>query len=214
MRCVIRACLSCRAGLYLVLVSHKVVYVLQITQQLSPELSFEKGGDGLCCTAGEGSYSIYNKGKLLLTGNSFGVQAEHQISLDPSEFLANEETDSGNVVGSSSATESTEQSNNSGSETNVQGTFNTPTTPSPTVVANTPVQPTLSPSPSASPVSPTAQIAVDQDKWYCGSSWDWIVRNCDQALQYPCRGGDASGKFGNTDRLHGCTCICTTPLVP
>lgn len=138
---------------------------------------------------------------MLLTGNAFGLQEEHQISLDPSEFLENESTDSDNAVGSSNDTESTAQSNNSGSETNVQGTSNTPTA---VTDASTPVQPTLSPSPSASPISPTTQIAVDQDKWYCGSSWDWIIRNCDQAIQYPCRGGDASGKFGSTYCLHAC----------
>lgn len=127
----------------------------------------KQGGDGLCCVSGEGSYSIYSKGKLLVVGNSFGTSAEHSIRIDYADFL-----DSGN--------------NES------QASWNTPSTPPPTVPLTTLApMPTVSPSPTAKPVSPTAQLAADQKRWYCGMSWDWVVQNCADAI--PCPGGDASG---------------------
>ena len=152
-----------------------------------------KGGDGLCCSIGEGSYSVYNKGELLFVGNAFGTSEEHSIRIDPKDFIQTEST-------TTSSSGSNANSGGTGSNTNEEGSangslasFNTPTTPPPTVVTDAPIpsRPTVSPAPTAKPISPTAQLAVDQERWYCGSSWEWIIRNCAEAT--PCPGGDASG---------------------
>jgi hypothetical protein len=129
-----------------------------------------KGGDGLCCASGEGSYAVYNKGTLLVIGNSFGTSEENSISIDPKDFI---ETQT-----SSSSSANAGGGNETESET--VASFNTPTT-------------TSSPVPTAKPVSPSAELAVNQERWYCGSSWDWIIRNCAEAI--PCPGGDASGAY-------------------
>ena len=147
-------------------------------------LSTKKGGDGLCCANGEGSYALYNKGKLLFIGNTFGTSKEHSVRIDPADFLESESSTSDNaaVVIESNPTDGND----------AQATWNTPTTPPPSAARTSiPAVPTTSPVPTVKPVSPTAQLAVDQERWYCGSSWDWVIRNCEEAI--PCRGGDASG---------------------
>lgn len=144
-----------------------------------------KGGDGLCCASGEGSYAVYNKGKLLVIGNSFGTSEENSISIDPKDFIETQTSSSSANAGGGNETES-----------ETVASFNTPTTPPPTkeeTAAPIQTQPTSSPVPTAKPVSPSAELAVNQERWYCGSSWDWIIRNCAEAL--PCPGGDASGAY-------------------
>ena len=152
-------------------------------------LSTKQGGDGLCCTNGEGSYALYNKGKLLFIGNAFGTSKEHSIRIDPADFL---ESESSNTADNTAGASVIESSPADGTNNDAQATWNTPTTPPPsTALTSVPVGPTTSPVPTVKPVSPTAQLAVDQERWYCGSSWDWVIRNCAEAI--PCRGGDASG---------------------
>lgn len=153
--------------------------------------NYSKGGDGLCCASGEGSYAVYNKGELLLIGNAFGTSEENPISIDPKDFIETETgSSSGGAVSGGNETEA------SGSGSEPIASFNTLTTPPPTTeetAAPIPTQLTSSPVPTAKPVSPSAEFAVNQERWYCGSSWDWIIRNCAEAI--PCPGGDASGTY-------------------
>lgn len=141
----------------------------------------------MCCTEGEGSFALYSKGKLLFVGNAFGTSEEHSVRIDPADFIQTETTTT--IIGGSNS-----GSSSSGQDT-AQATWNTPTTSPPTTpspsLAPIPIQPTSSPVPTAKPVSPTAQLTVDQERWYCGSSWDWVIRNCEEAI--PCPGGDFSG---------------------
>ena len=146
--------------------------------------TFNQGGDGLCCTAGQGKYSLYSRGKLLFVGNAFEAMQEHSVSIDPTEFLQNDGTSNNGGTVSGGATNSTNASSNT-----TVAQWNTPTMPSPTV-RNT--SPTVLPAPTAKPVTPSAQLSADQDRWYCGSSWDWVVQNCADAV--PCPGGDFSGE--------------------
>ncbi|KAL3776637.1 hypothetical protein ACHAWO_012803 [Cyclotella atomus] len=164
---------------------------------------YDQGGDGLCCASGEGSYAVYNKGELLLIGNAFGTSEENPISIDPKDFI---ETDTGS---SSVAVSGGNKTEASGSGSEPIASFNTPTTPPPTTeetAAPIPTQPTSSPVPTAKPVSPSAEFAVNQERWYCGSSWDWIIRNCAEAI--PCPGGDASVCPENF------ACFASTPCTP
>ncbi|KAL3777225.1 hypothetical protein HJC23_007125, partial [Cyclotella cryptica] len=177
---------------------------------------YDEGGDGLCCTAGQGKYSLYSRGKLLFVGNAFGTMEDHSVSIDPADFLESDvnSSASGSGGGSSSSSASTGSSSNStsgggtstttttGSNTTV-AQWNTTITPSPTI-KNT--SPTIAPAPTAKPITPSAQFSVDQDRWYCGSSWDWVINNCEEAV--PCPGGDFSVCPENF------ACFASTPCTP
>jgi len=139
----------------------------------------QKGGDGICCANGQGSYSIYSRGKLLFVGNEFESQKVNQVSVDPNDYLGSNDESTGG------STTTTTLSNKPS-----PATWNTPTTSSPTT--SKPTGPTFSPHPTMKPVLPSAEVNADQDRWYCGSSWEWVISNCDVAI--PCPGGDFSGE--------------------
>ena len=67
---------------------------------------------------------------------------------------------------------------------------------------DTPCNELQTPPPSPPPTSkPTT---IDQAKYYCGESWDWVANNCEIAI--PCPGGDAAGVCPS-----GQDCIADTP---
>lgn len=145
---------------------------------------YDQGGNGLCCTNGNGRYEIYSKdNELIVQGFNYGAIDEHFFSIDPRDYLDGEGTPTTDDLPDFSIPVSSPTMNN-----------NPPTPPSP-VVVNTPSTPDTtssqtqnddtptSPTTVSPPTIPTAQETMDETSWFCGENWNWIEANCDKAVR-------------------------------
>jgi hypothetical protein len=150
----------------------------------------QKGGNGICCTNGNGKYEIYSKGSVVAEGSAFGSIEESLFSIDPRDYLGEEADGSQTTattasVGSTSLSTSVsvgdisspapngvnnnENSNNNSTDANDVNT----------IVNNNSTNQQQS---SLKPTSkPQEQSANDQTWWFCGISWDWVTSHCDEA---------------------------------
>lgn len=135
---------------------------------------YDQGGNGLCCSNGNGRYEIYSSkdNELIAQGFDYGAINEKIFSIDPRDYLDGEGTPTTDDLPDFTIPVSGPTNNNP------------PPTPPP-VVVNTPSTPdtTSSQTQNSPPTIPTAQEAIDETSWFCGQNWNWIVNNCDKAVR-------------------------------
>ncbi len=159
--------------------SSKYSHVFPFPSDFYQNYLHQKGGNGICCTYGNGKYEIYSKGSIVAEGNSFGSIEERRFSIDPRVYFGDEADDSQTTTTSAGSnnpppTESASGNNTSPAPSSVNNNANV-------ISSNTINNSSTTNSNSKPSKSPQKQMANDQTWWFCGISWDWVTSHCDEA---------------------------------